>query len=302
MGGFVEDPPPGPVWTSAPSVDDEGGAPGHHPPGPVAGAAGAGGLTRLRARPVCAQVGGGPEDLEAAKAGVGPFSPRGGAGRVPLLQRVRELGRTGAIVACLTFLTSSQGILIQVSKSAGKFDYSVTTANCMVEVTKCLISLATLARQWSTIGVNDDNRLQTTLQEVWVFPIPAFLYLIKNLMQYFIFLYVDAPSYQVLKNLNIISTGVLYRIFMQKELSAIQWIALILLTMGCTTSQLSSSSDEVLSTPFMGVVLAIVMALLSGAAGVYTELIIKKRPQRSINVQNFCARGPSPGVAAQRGR
>ena len=42
-------------------------------------------------------------------------------------------------------------------------------------------------------------------------PIPAFLYLIKNLMQYFIFLYVDAPSYQVLKNLNIISTGVLYR-------------------------------------------------------------------------------------------
>ena len=36
----------------------------------------------------------------------------------------------------------------------------------MVELTKCLISLATLAKQWSTIGVNDDNRLQTTLQEV----------------------------------------------------------------------------------------------------------------------------------------
>ena len=168
----------------------------------------------------------------------------------------------------------------------------------MVELTKCLISLATLAKQWSTIGVNDDNRLQTTLQEVWVFPIPAFLYLIKNLMQYFIFLYVDAPSYQVLKNLNIISTGVLYRIFMQKELSAIQWIALVLLTMGCTTSQLSSSSDEVLSTPFMGVVLAIVMALLSGAAGGYTELIIKKRPQRSINVQNFCARPVPRGFVA----
>ena len=201
-------------------------------------------------------------------------------------------------MACLTFLTSSQGILIQVSKSAGKFDYPVTTANCMVELTKCLISLATLAKQWSTIGVNDDNRLQTTLQEVWVFPIPAFLYLIKNLMQYFIFLYVDAPSYQVLKNLNIISTGVLYRIFMQKELSAIQWTALVLLTMGCTTSQLSSSSDEVLSTPFMGVVLAIVMALLSGAAGVYTELIIKKRPQRSINVQNFCARPVPWGFVA----
>ncbi|XP_075655818.1 CMP-sialic acid transporter 2-like isoform X1 [Castanea sativa] len=30
-----------------------------------------------------------------------------------------------------------------------------------------------------------------------------------------------------------------------------------------------------------------VMALLSGLAGVYTEAIIKKRPSRNINVQNF---------------
>jgi hypothetical protein len=30
-------------------------------------------------------------------------------------------------------------------------------------------------------------------------------------VQYIIFLYVDPPSYQILKNLNVISTGVLYR-------------------------------------------------------------------------------------------
>ena len=106
-------------------------------------------------------------------------------------------------------------------------------------------------------------------------------------MQYVIFLYVDPPSYQVLKNLNIITTGILYRIFLKKKLNSIQWSALILLTLGCTTSQLNTQSDNVLSTPTMGVFLAIVMALLSGAAGVYTEMIIKKRPQRSINVQNF---------------
>ena len=79
----------------------------------------------------------------------------------------------------------------------------------------------------------------------------------------------------------------MYRIFLKKKLNSIQWSALILLTLGCTTSQLNTQSDNVLSTPTMGVFLAIVMALLSGAAGVYTEMIIKKRPQRSINVQNF---------------
>jgi UDP-sugar transporter A1/2/3 len=35
--------------------------------------------------------------------------------------------------------------------------------------------------------------------------------------QYYIFAYVDAPAYQILKNLNIISTGVLYRIILKKR-------------------------------------------------------------------------------------
>ncbi|ONM33378.1 CMP-sialic acid transporter 4 [Zea mays] len=76
------------------------------------------------------------------------------------------------------------------------------------------------------------------------------LYLVKNLLQ-------------ILKNLNIISTGVLYRIILKKK------------------------SDHVLQTPIRGWVMAIVMALLSGFAGVYTEVIIKKNPSRNINAQNF---------------
>ncbi|XP_028088353.1 CMP-sialic acid transporter 4-like isoform X3 [Camellia sinensis] len=120
-----------------------------------------------------------------------------------------------------------------------------------------------LVRIWRNEGVTDDNRLSTTLDEVSVYPIPAALYLIKNLLQYYIFAYVDAPGYQILKNLNIISTGVLYRIILKRN------------------------SDRVLQTPFEGWVMAIVMALLSGFAGVYTEAIIKKRPSRNINVQNF---------------
>ncbi len=53
------------------------------------------------------------------------------------------------------------------------------SANCMVEVTKCVISLLFLMKQWNTIGVTDDNTLMTTLKEIWVYPVPALLYLIK---------------------------------------------------------------------------------------------------------------------------
>ena len=103
----------------------------------------------------------------------------------------QEFTRKTMVVIALTILTSSQGLLIAVSKQGGKFEYSVMSANCMVETTKCVISLLFLMRQWNTIGVTEDNTLVTTLNEIWVFPIPALLYLIKNLMQYVIFLYVD---------------------------------------------------------------------------------------------------------------
>ncbi|KAK4491496.1 hypothetical protein RD792_002246 [Penstemon davidsonii] len=195
--------------------------------------------------------------------------------------------RKSIVTLALTVLTSSQAILIVWSKRAGKYEYSVTTANFLVEALKCALSLAALARIWRTEGVTEDNRLSTTLDEVSVYPIPAALYLVKNLLQYYIFAYVDAPGYQILKNLNIISTGVLYRIILKKKLSETQWAAFILLCAGCTMAQLNSNSDRVLQTPFQGWLMAIIMALLSGFAGVYTEAIIKKRPSRNINVQNF---------------
>ncbi|KAL3516070.1 hypothetical protein ACH5RR_022972 [Cinchona calisaya] len=205
----------------------------------------------------------------------------------PSSSELSKWKRKSIVTLALTVLTSSQAILIVWSKRAGKYEYSVTTANFLVEALKCAFSLAALARIWRNEGVTDDNRLSTTLDEVSVYPIPAALYLVKNLLQYYIFAYVDAPGYQILKNLNIISTGVLYRIILKKNLSEIQWAAFILLCAGCTTAQLNPSSDHVLQTPFQGWLMAIVMALLSGFAGVYTEAIIKKRPSRNINVQNF---------------
>jgi len=101
------------------------------------------------------------------------------------------------------------------------------------------------AQVWQREGVTDDNKLTSTWDELKVYPIPAAIYLIKNLMQYVIFLYVDAPSYQILKNLNIISTGILYRVFLKKKLSSVQWSALILLALGCTIAQTTSQSEKV---------------------------------------------------------
>ncbi|MCO5599148.1 hypothetical protein L7F22_053248 [Adiantum nelumboides] len=199
---------------------------------------------------------------------------------MPLVSSGKDLNTSGPewkrkslVTFALTILTSSQGILIAWSKRAGGYDYSVTSANFMVEVLKCLISVGALLQIWQREGVTEDNRLSMSWDEVKVYPIPAMLYLVKNILQYYIFLFVNAPSYQILKNLNIITTGVLYKIFLKRRLTSIQWAAYALLALGCTTAQLNSSSEHVLQTPFEGWTMAIV--------------VIKKQPSRNINVQNF---------------
>ncbi|KAL7584630.1 hypothetical protein Lser_V15G42473 [Lactuca serriola] len=62
------------------------------------------------------------------------------------------------VTLALSFLTSSQAILIVWSKRAGRYDYSVTTTNFLVEALKCALSLLALARIWRTEGVTEDNR------------------------------------------------------------------------------------------------------------------------------------------------
>lgn len=52
-----------------------------------------------------------------------------------------------------------------------------------VELTKCGISVMTLFRVWQVEGVTEDNRLLTSWGELLLYPIPALLYLVKNMLQ-----------------------------------------------------------------------------------------------------------------------
>ncbi|KAI3767021.1 hypothetical protein L2E82_17102 [Cichorium intybus] len=78
---------------------------------------------------------------------------------------------------------------------SGEQQTSILLALESGEALKCELLLVALARIWRIEDVTKDNRLSTTFDEVSVYPISAALYLVKNLLQYYIFAYVDAPGY-----------------------------------------------------------------------------------------------------------
>ncbi len=139
---------------------------------------------------------------------------------------------------------------------------------------KLCFSLYNLRRE--LIVKPESTQMTKDWKTVCLFLVPSAIYLAQNNVQFLFLKYVDPSSYQVLGNLKIASTGILFRLFLKRKLTNLKWIALLLLLIGATTSQLDTCGSKVLSAPMQGYLFGLLSASLSGFAAVYTEYIMKK--------------------------
>lgn len=194
--------------------------------------------------------------------------------------------RAFLVAAALTVFTSSQGILTTLSQSGRGYKYDYATVPFLAELLKLAISAFLLWREKKTTTAFRNTLDWKTLR---LYPIPSIIYLIHNNVQFATLTYVDTSTYQIMGNLKIVTTGILFRIFLKKRLSSLQWMAIVLLTIGTTTSQIrgcgESNCERMFSAPFEGYFLGLLSAFLSALAGVYTEFIMKKNDE-SLYWQN----------------
>ncbi|KAM0939426.1 putative nucleotide-sugar transporter [Dioscorea sansibarensis] len=181
------------------------------------------------------------------------------------------------VAALLTLLTSSQGILTTLSQTNGRYRYDYATIPFLAEIFKLLVSSFLL---WKECKGSSPPRMTTEWKTVRLFPIPSIIYLIHNNVQFATLTYVDPSTYQIMGNLKIVTTGILFRLFLKRKLSNLQWMAIVLLAVGTTTSQVKgcgeATCDSIFSAPIQGYILGVVSACLSALAGVYTEYLMKK--------------------------
>ncbi|XP_074326400.1 CMP-sialic acid transporter 1-like isoform X3 [Apium graveolens] len=181
------------------------------------------------------------------------------------------------VASLLTVLTSSQGILTTLSQSNGSYKYDYATVPFLAEVFKLLVSSILLRREC----LRSPPPLMTTeWKSIRLYPIPSIIYLIHNNVQFATLTYVDTSTYQIMGNLKIVTTAVLFRLFLRRKLSNLQWMAIFLLAIGTTTSQVKgcgeASCDSLFSSPIPGYMLGVLSACLSALAGIYTEFLLKK--------------------------
>lgn len=143
--------------------------------------------------------------------------------------------------------------------------------------------------------------------------LPSFLYYVQNNLMYIGSTHLDAASAQVTNQLKILTTAIFSVVMLNKKLSKLQWLALLLLFTGVALIETIVVSDHKTSTnkqsisrdqndsqnnqgsankreienPLIGFLAILGACCFSGFAGVYFEKILKNTSHVSLWIRNI---------------
>jgi UDP-sugar transporter A1/2/3 len=107
-----------------------------------------------------------------------------------------------------------------------------------------------------------------------------------NIMKVFAARALSPPVFQLLASTKILATALASWAMLGKVLTARQWLAMLVLTVGVALGQQKSSAglDGIDAVPFMPIAIMIVNSFLSAAGAVYTEKVLKARQSANLTI------------------
>ncbi|KAK1161070.1 putative UDP-sugar transporter protein SLC35A4 [Acipenser oxyrinchus oxyrinchus] len=205
--------------------------------------------------------------------------------------RVKQVS-WGLLLTLSVLIYGSHAPLITLCKVDNKIPFSSSSCVVLIELAKFIVSLGLLF-------LRDRHSLHIAVSWKHVVPyaVPALLYAVNNNLVVFMQVHMDPSTFQVLSNLKIASTALLYSAALRKHLNCRQWLSLALLMAAGICHTYSSMGtpkqkvDEAIpGTQFhitaLGLLLLLVYCIVSGLAAVYTELILKTQ-RLPLNLQNL---------------
>lgn len=207
-------------------------------------------------------------------------------------QWVRRI-QWGVLFGLMVLIYGSHAPLIALTKVNGQVPFNPSSCVVMIESAKLLVSMVTLFVTGGTTALHAPPPLVL----VAPYAVPAILYALNNNLVVLMQAYMDPSSYQVLSNLKIASTALLYSLCLGKRLRPAQWLALGLLMCAgvCHTySSLDLGDPEKaeaeegprLHITAWGLFLVLVYCFVSGLAAVYTEKVLKSQ-KLPLSLQNL---------------
>ncbi|KAL9960077.1 hypothetical protein ACROYT_G033481 [Oculina patagonica] len=206
------------------------------------------------------------------------------------------------IFVVLTLQATCYFSLLRYSRTRPNKMYFSSTAVFLAEAVKLLVTLAVIFFQHGNlkefVSFLVDNLLRDPMATIKL-SVPSVLYVIQNNLVYIAMTHLESTTFQITNQLKILTAAIFSIALLNKQLTRIKWVSLILLSVGVTMVQIDShtavtsdlltnSNNPVKKEQSMPLGLASVLAasLVSGFAGVYMEKIFKKQRRTSFWISN----------------
>ncbi|XP_076612637.1 CMP-sialic acid transporter [Chaetodon auriga] len=197
---------------------------------------------------------------------------------------------------CLTVMTlvaAAYTVALRYTRTTSSGDmYFSTTAVCITEVIKLILSLGMLTKE-----TGSPARLKNALvehvfcspKELLKLSVPSVVYAVQNNMAFLALSNLDAAVYQVTYQLKIPCTALCTVLMLNRSLSRLQWFSVFMLCGGVTLVQwkpAEATKVQIEQNPLVGFMAIAVAVLCSGFAGVYFEKVLKSS-DTSLWVRNI---------------
>ncbi|XP_012943600.1 UDP-galactose transporter senju [Aplysia californica] len=178
----------------------------------------------------------------------------------------------------------NQGILVTASKSPdNSYSYNTVTVVLLTELLKLMAAVAIFVRDHSLAELLEESVKHKKVCLLYF--IPAALYCLYNNLQFVNLSAYDPTTYYLLLQFRVVVTGVVFQVLFKKVLSRMQWLSLLVLTVGCvikevrhdvvTVSDADTSHASLLSYLDIHLLFIMLQVFSSCFAGVYNEFLLK---------------------------
>ncbi|XP_032876735.1 CMP-sialic acid transporter [Amblyraja radiata] len=184
-------------------------------------------------------------------------------------------------LAVMTVVAATYIVVLRYTRTVLTEMYFATTAVCITEVLKLILSLGMLTRDVGSLRGTLSTLYEHILRspkEMLKLSIPSVVYAVQNNMAFVALSNLDAAVYQVTYQLKIPSTALCTVFMLNRSLNKLQWLSVFMLCAGVTLVQwkpMETTKVQVTQNPVLGFVAIAIAVLCSGFAGVYFEKVLK---------------------------